>query len=484
MKRFCLECGKEALSSDVICTECGITMKRQEQKIPERTIEDQRQPITRKNKIRIAVVLILLLLFVGLYKFGNTYTSAESTLKRFHKAAVEQDIKGLGKLAEFEGGIKLSTGELKAITSFAKHSLNEFTKSVGLSEGKSEHYLYTVQQSGKVFGLFNGHKISVRQQYVSAPLPVEEIDYKLNDEKLKITADNGQAIIGPIAPGIYELKAEYKGEYMEFSQSEEIEVLERFGDKVYANMEMNISNVSFELDVPNGTDLTKSSLVIGEKEIAFNDDGFIESVGPFLLDGSIKGKVVTEFPWGTIESDEFEVHAYNMYLENRGLNTEVENRIAETILAYGEEYIVAHAAADTKEMKTITNEWKEELQDYFDYGRVHGILYSGQLNEVQINFDNAALKNESNQFKFFIPVSFITQEGVIENEHSKLVDVLESCALEIIYLNDEWKINGCEGHWGYVEVGGTVLEGSKKFVKANGDVDETMETEEDEVSEN
>lgn len=470
VKRFCLECGKEALASDIVCTECGISLKPKEQGNYQRTIQVPHSPITRKNKFKIAIVVMLVVLFAGFYKFGNSYTSAESTLKRFHQAAMEQDVKALRKLAEFEGGIQLSKGELEAIINYAKLSLNDFTKSIGQPEDEFEDYLYTLHQSGKVFGLFDGHKVIVQPQYVSAPLPVKELVYKLNEEKLKVTVDDGQAIIGPIAPGIYELKAEYKGEFMEFSQSEEVEALERYGDQVYANMEMEMSYVDFELYAPYENGLAKSSLVIGEAELAFNEGGFIESVGPLLLDGSIRGKVATEFPWGTIESDEFEVGSSTMYLENSGLNPKVEERIAETILAYGEEYIVAHAAADTKEMKTITNEWQEELRDYFDYGRVHGVLYSGQLNEVQVYFEEAAMRSEAGQFRYFIPVTFLTEEEKIVYGQVTLVDEIKTCSMELIYLKNDWKVNGCEGHW-TTEVGGTILEGSKKFVKANGDVD-------------
>lgn len=464
MKRFCLECGKEALSSDDMCTECGRPLESLEPESTEKIVQVQRRPIPRINKWGLVIVALLFALLVVGYKFGVSYTSAENTLKRFYDAAINQDTKTLGELVEFEGGIQLSNGELEAIAHYAKHSLNDFTKSVGLSEEESEDYLYTAKQTGKVLGLFDGYKIRVKQQYVSAPLPVAELGYTLNGEKLKITEEDGRAVIGPIAPGIYELEAAYHGAFMDFAQSEEIEVLERFGETVYADMEMEIRHVNFELAA---TDPTKSSLVIGDNQMAFTASGFIESVGPLLLDGSIQGKVVTDYPWGTIESDAFEVDSSSMYLETSGLNSEVEDRIAKTILAYGEEYIVAHAAADAGEMKAITNEWREELQDIYDYGRVHGVFYSGQLEEVQINFEEATLKSEADQLTFFIPTSFLTKEAFIEYGQSKLIDVLESCAVEIVYLKDEWKINGCESHWSYRKVGGTILEGSKRFVEAN-----------------
>ena len=304
--------------------------QRQEQ--PKKVVNNTKAPMTKKNKIITGIVVVFVSLLVGLYMFGNSYASAESTLKRFHEAVVNKDQAALKKLVQFESGIELTEGELDAIIAFGEAEPNEFTKSIGQWGHVSESFLFAIKQSGKVFGLFDGHKIIVPNQLVSVPFPYEELVYTLNGEKLNMTVEDGRAIFGPLAPGIYELNAEYKGEYAEFTQSKKIEVLDPYGGVVHENLEFDISHVTFDLDYSYGIDPSKTNLVIGEKEIAFNEDGYIESVGPFPMDGSISVKIVSEFPWGTVESEEVGIDTTYINLRVNGIDKDVEKDIADTVL--------------------------------------------------------------------------------------------------------------------------------------------------------
>ena len=58
-------------------------------------------------------------------------------------------------------------------------------------------------------------------------------------------------------------------------------------------------------------------------------------------------------------------------------------------LAYGEQYVVARAAANTKDMSAATDNWKKVMQEGFDYERDYNRYFSGQLDEIQANFESA-----------------------------------------------------------------------------------------------
>ena len=474
MKRFCLECGAEAQSSDLICTECGTPLERAQEKSGE-TVTNKQAPMSKKKKVLVGSVLFFIAILVGLYTFGNTYTSAESTLKRFHEAVLEKDKDALKKLVEFEGGKKLSDGELDGIIAFGAEEPNEFTKSIGeWSFGQDNHLLFALKQSGKVFGVFDDYTFIVPNQHISVPFQYEELEYTLNGEKLKMTVEEGRAIIGPIAPGIYELTTEYSGEYVEFSQSKQVELLEPYGDTVYEDIDFDVSEVTFEFDHSSGDDPSKTKLVIGDKEIAFDKEGYIGSVGPLLLDGSVKMKTITTFPWGEIESEELGIEESYISVVVNGVNEEIEKDIADAVLAYGEQYVAARWAASTKDMAGATSEWKKVMQESFNKERENG-YFSGQLDEVQANFESARVVNEENKFRIVVPVSFALQTVVSQDGgNPELNDELQSCSIEVVYVDDEWKIDRCQGGWYMNEAGGTVLEGSKKLLKATG-VKETKE---------
>ena len=479
---FCLECGEEAQSSDLICTECGTPLAEQSQGQvePEKTVANEKVPMTKKRKVLTVILVLFIALLLGTYMFGKSYTSAENSLERFHEAVFDKDKGTLKKIVEFEGGKKLSDGELKAIIAYGEKEPNEFVKSIGQwSYGSDESFLFALKQSGKVFGIFDGYKIIVPNQTVSVPFPYEEMEYTLNGEKMKATLEDDRAIIGPVAPGIYELEAEYKGEYAESSQTKQIKLLERYGEVVNESLEFDISNVRFELGYSNDVDRSKTKLVIGNTEIAFDKEGIIGSVGPFPLDGSIKVKTVSEFPWGKIESTELEVEDTHIEMEINGIDKKVEKSIVTAVLAYGEQYVVARAGVNTKGMKAATDEWKKVMQEGFDDEREYGGYFSGQLDEVQADFESAYVENEDKHFQVVIPVSFSLQTSVdTDGENPELTSEIQSCTMEVSYVKDEWKVASCQGGWFTEEAGGTVVEGSKKLQKAVG----AKETKEEEDS--
>jgi hypothetical protein len=330
VNRFCLECGAKANSSDLICTECGTKF------VKETVVKNSRTPMTKKNKVIILIAMLFISVLGGLYLFGNSYASAENTMKRFHEAVVDKDNSALKKLVEFEGGTELSNGELDAINAFGEKEPNKFTKSIGTWGDESESFLFSVKRFGKVFGIFDGYKIIVQNQFVSVPFPYEELEYTLNGEKSQMKLENGRAIIGPLSPGIYELNAEYKGEYAEFSQSKAIELLDLYSGVVDENIAYDISKVTFELNYSYGTDPSKTKLVIGKNEFAFDKEGYIKALGPFPMDGSIKVKVVSEFSSGEIETEDIEVKENYISININGLNNDVEEGLVDTELANGE----------------------------------------------------------------------------------------------------------------------------------------------------
>ena len=258
MKRFCQECGATAQPLDSVCTECGNRLEQPAQVTQVVTVNKERKPMSKMKKVLFTSVAILLVILIGLFMFGSSYTSADSTLQRFQKAVFDKDKESLKKIMEYEGGIKLSPGELEAVIAYGEKEPNNFVKSIGPWGHVSEAFLFSLKQTGKSFGIFDGHKIIIRDQYLSIPIEYNEISFTLNDEKVAVSFEEEQAVIGPVAPGNYELKAVYEGEYAVSTQTIEIELLERFGDRIYEHIEFDMSEVTFRLEDLDAVDPSKT----------------------------------------------------------------------------------------------------------------------------------------------------------------------------------------------------------------------------------
>src|SRR6185312_14813677 len=123
-------------------------------------------------------------------------------------------------------------------------------------------------------------KIIITVQFFIVPLPYDELSYTLNEEKVDMTTELDRGVIGPVAPGFYDLVAVYEGEFATITKSFELELLERFDDIDYVHVDLDLDEVTFRLEDPSITDPDKSYILIGDKEIPFNEEGYIHNVGP------------------------------------------------------------------------------------------------------------------------------------------------------------------------------------------------------------
>ncbi len=466
MERFCQECGTAVQPSDSVCTECGNRLEQPAQVTQVATVNKERKPMSKMKKALVTSGACLLVILIGLFMFGSSYTSADSTLQRFQKTVFDKDKEALKKIMEYEGGTKLSNGELEAVIAYGEKEPNKFAKSIGPWGHVSEAFLFSLKQTGKSFGVFDGHKIIIQDQYLSIPLEYNEISFTLNDEKVDVSFEEEQAVIGPVAPGNYELKAVYEGKYAVSTLTKEIELLEHLGDRIQEHIEFDISEVTFRLEDLDAVDPSKTHALIGDKKIAFDEDGYIRDAGPFVLDGNTKVKIVSAFPWGSFESEGFEIVENYMYLSVGGLNEEVEKSIVDTLLAYGEQLIVARVAVDTVNMSEATDYWKGIMQENFEYLQTYGGYSTGQFDELQVDVESAYVSKDYGEYKIFIPVSFLFQSSFdAEGESQELSEDLQSCTVEVNYIDGEWKVNNCKGNWNHVEAGGVVMAGSKTLHK-------------------
>lgn len=101
---FCSECGAKNKKTDDFCSECGAALEKEEVKNDKvnKTIKN-RKPMSKKNKIIIIVVAVLVLLLGILYKVGSDVTNPKSIAKDYIKALINQDGDKLYNYLDIEG---------------------------------------------------------------------------------------------------------------------------------------------------------------------------------------------------------------------------------------------------------------------------------------------------------------------------------------------------------------------------------------------
>src|SRR5690625_5091341 len=298
MKRFCIQCGKEAADNHKVCIHCGAELpavkqsadKQKEQEPKEQPKQQPtapKKPMSKKNKIIIAAVAAVVILLFGSHSWASSHYSAESVEKRFYQALEEGDAKKIKKLATREDGSSIETEEAEALVQLVEDG------------GRSAaDYLYYVPFDKKILGLVDCFSIELMDQYAIYDENIEDLTLTFNgltfDEYEK---SESHVVYGPIAPGVYDVEATYDGDYGEASVEDSVRLSDDYGDYTYLDMDIPITYVNFSIENVAQLDLSKTKLLLGDGEFSISDDGYVEQVGPMIVDGSQSVKTVTEMAW-------------------------------------------------------------------------------------------------------------------------------------------------------------------------------------------
>lgn len=158
---FCSECGAENQKEDFFCAECGAPLvqeqeeQRQEVVTPE--VTKTKQPMSKKSKIILGVLSILVLLLVVGYKMGSDATSPKKIVSNYIDASIQQDSEQLYQYLEIDGDktfvSKKIFGDLLKENSTEASTIENY-KITGVEYGDGKltakvSYTYTMKDSTK-----------------------------------------------------------------------------------------------------------------------------------------------------------------------------------------------------------------------------------------------------------------------------------------------------------------------------------------------
>lgn len=257
---FCGECGAKNKKTDTFCSECGAPLEQEVKKETGTTNKTvtPRQPMSKKNKIIIAIVAaVVIVLGIG-YKVGDNLTSPRKIAEDYIKATINNDGEKLYKYIEIEGDttfaskkvfadlmkdtkptneivnykitdVKYGDGKLSAKVTFkytTKNSSSEKTDTVNLTKQKDNKYLIFANWKISDLSADNilvedftlkvpkGAKVSfaginVTEKYLNKDETTSKLDvYKLPkvfaaETTIKVTLANGMEFEKKVTPSSY-----------------------------------------------------------------------------------------------------------------------------------------------------------------------------------------------------------------------------------------------------------------------------------------
>ncbi|MDG5471450.1 hypothetical protein P6709_06800 [Jeotgalibacillus sp. ET6] len=486
MTRFCKECGSQVSEKHSVCTECGHPLPQVEKM---EIIEPKpKPPKTKRQKAFVAAGVTAAILLIGGSIFASQQVSAETTMKKFAEAINQKDAKALTSLVVHEDGSAIEKFEAEAMLNFSEEELQAIKESVTNSSA-NPYFAYTlfyIEQNGKWLGLFNRYSVKAADQYSELYIPEDEgeIELLLNGTSVS----NDEVETGPYIPGIYTLASAFENEYGTMTSEQDLMFAGTSGSLHSNWVEFDFDYVSFYL---NQNPDYNTSVILNDTKIPFDSWGETENIGPLPTDGSIMVSVEAEYPWETVMVKDIAVESSHQEVTIPLFTKETEEKLTKVIAAYGEEWVKARANQDLSLITTATDEWMEESNYMIEDLQYMEFVYSGQLDEVQLQPSEAAITSGGdNSHHLTLPVSFTTTDSYRhESEEENLATQSVVCHMVLAYSEkeDEFKVEECHTMNHTASFTGEVIkEGSSELHKSTGvkqNGNEDMNDEEYEFSE-
>ena len=90
---FCGECGTKNKKNAAYCEGCGAKLKEEKEDIPTK----EKKPMSKKNKILLILLVIVIACVFALYKVGENLTNPKTIAKDYIKIVINNDLSSLYK---------------------------------------------------------------------------------------------------------------------------------------------------------------------------------------------------------------------------------------------------------------------------------------------------------------------------------------------------------------------------------------------------
>lgn len=233
MEKFCPNCGHPIKEEADFCPNCGHQLKKtadKQETTPaahtRRAPRPPHKPMSKKNKIIIAVVVVLVVAVGGLYAWGKSYYSRVSQVGRITQLIRNQDTSKLADLVVTDNSkVKINSSSVKSITRYYDGSdklttLQNTLSDNGVTDGVS------LVQDGRYLLFFPKYKLKVKSYTPSVETNYEDSKVYVDGKYVATVSDEGNGEystkLKPMLGGKYTIKVEAQASGHKVSDSSEV----------------------------------------------------------------------------------------------------------------------------------------------------------------------------------------------------------------------------------------------------------------------
>ena len=254
---------------------------------------------TLSNRILMLTLIILAAAGITGYAAGNSLTSSETKfLRKFHKLMLHPDSSEALKFIGIENnGTEINK---QTLDPFFKYIQQTTTRSKAFIEALKKEptkaSIAVLKREKTLFG--TKFQVELKPVYIDITAPYKGTEIYLQDNLITTSRENNFSTkLGPLVPGIYEVKGIYKNEY---GQSTIEQTVSAITGTTSIILPLESRRFSLESNYEDAY-----VYLNGEKTDKQVKD--FKNIGPFPGTDSIKFFIERDFPWGRITSTEIEV---------------------------------------------------------------------------------------------------------------------------------------------------------------------------------
>ncbi|ANU17889.1 hypothetical protein BBI11_12980 [Planococcus maritimus] len=394
----------------------------------------EKQPLSLKTKIIGVASLLLIASLIGIYSWGTNAASADTAVSTFFEALQNEDAEALAKKAS------LSNGEAMTVKQ-AEVFIAEYQ---GLTPAQLDG-VASIEQNGKVMGIFNAHRVIIPVQELAFYFPHEGLSLSLNGDAAEGTQDStGDYVFSGITPGAHQAEFAYKGEFVEFTHPFDLSVplSPEYSQPIAIRENLPVSSVIFTLNTFLADAPDAHKVMIGEQEIPVNDTQQTDEIGPLLLDGSTSAYAQVDFPWGTETSEPVNITTNYHSIDFVGMDEEHQQALTDQVMVFAEEYVEAYAKRDAAIFTSVSSEQLERFQQDIDWMDTMGDYFMGALTQVGVDKESIAIKRDGKAVTLNAEFSI---DGVYyyQTEKPSAEEFKKEVSLEFVYdqAEEKWMVS-------------------------------------------
>lgn len=406
----------------------------------------------KKRNIYVFSGIGLIILLIGAYIMIDKMNSPTKLVQEFQTAVEEEDTEALTSILTTEHeDLEVNEDTVNAFIALYKSKNTEFKNIVSQltyqAEGAESAYgslPVELQKNGKKLLFFDDYQLVLLPVYLEVTTNYENTDIFVNGDKLA-TADeeNFTGEVGPLTPGLHEVKAVYDTGFFHLDKEAEVEASDpTFAP--YTDLYLDGDDVTFNLTSNRYDQLSSIKLLINGEETDFDliqDD----RVGPLLTDGSMNASFEAEFPWGTLTTDEVPID--DSYIDfNFGDNQEFRQELMDLIVKFNEEYTEVFANAKDDVFTTTTLPLQEVILEESSILKEEDIVYKGAFHGVDFYEESFELvKSYDDIWEVEVDtITYFEEDMFLAGDKEDLQQTEEEIRYELVFDPQlkEWVVGG------------------------------------------